>query len=572
MPAPSLVDPFAVGEALYDPSRVDVGVVSLLALMGVGIYAPDGTPVREGAEHEAGDPWLFDVEVRDLIDRSAAELADSLEQEDGALPFAMDDLYADVAPFIPDLDARAFTRAYADAYAERPDDLVPQVLLGQPIDGSFRMTSVHAWLLFVDGFVGPADERFAGIVPGAGIAAAALGPPWGTAQPNLPATGIRPGVLTYDEGTELMVHIRTLASLIGFDVTQGEVHEGHGGPGDPGTIGAWLGPSVPLVSPTTGRHLLEQVNGDRGDPLGLEIRWETSDPSSLQKHGSLDRSLPAVTPASAAGDARVVYNPRREPADGVGFEAEDFASLYASVDKWQLIEAFYESSDPWVQQHVLGSGMVRGRRVSSTRGFAIGFHGPGINLSLTDVYDVTVGIGIGMDAQAHRNGTDSAEGLLTKYPDGTYRGLMRGVIASTTDMTLTLPLVAGECHAPTTTTQQLWVVGRVVPGGALIRDQDTLVAGTPGTEDLILSFYPLEPADGIGACDAPIPYTGRRLVDGKTIVGPYAPFNDSRWSSPDVGYRIHLPEVGGLIYEDWSQVVPAAGVDSQWTVDVDRSE
>jgi hypothetical protein len=55
LPAPALREPFAIGEALYDPSRMEQGVLSVLDLMGVGIYASDGTPMRRGDE-APGDP------------------------------------------------------------------------------------------------------------------------------------------------------------------------------------------------------------------------------------------------------------------------------------------------------------------------------------------------------------------------------------------------------------------------------------------------------------------------------------------------------------------------------------
>ncbi len=573
LPEPLLADPFDIGDALYDPARVEVGVVSLLALMGIGIYARDGTPIRAGAEHGAGDPWMFDLEVRDLIDRSSEELTVSMgEDGDGTLPIGMDDLYADLSPLVPGLDARGFTRAYADAYADHPNDLVPQVLLGQPIDASFRMTSAQAWLLLLDGFVGPADQATGAIVPGAHVAAAPIGPSWGTAQASLPPPPLAAGSMTLDERQELIAHLPTLPSLIGFDVVQGAIHEGHGAEGDPGRVVAWVGPSVPVVSPTTGRRLLEQVNGDMGATAGLEVRWQTLDPATLQRHGRLDRSLPAAMPFDAGGEATVTYLPRREPADGVGFAADDFASLYATVDGRQLIDAFYRTGDPMVQVLLHSIPNLRGKVTSSTRGFDIGFHALGLQLTLINEYDVTTGVGIGMDARAHRNGTERAAGLLTRYADDTYRGMMVGHIDTTTDLTLALPLAGGECHAPTNTTQRLWVVGVQAPGGSLLPGRDVLVSGTTSYEDLVLSFYPLGGASRIGACDAAIPYTGPRLVDGKAIVGPYAPFNDTRWTLKD-GIRIHLPDVGGsLIYEDETYVLPATGVDSSWRIEADRLE
>lgn len=571
LPEPLLADPFDIGDALYDPARVDVAVVSLLSLMGVGIYATDGTPIRAGAEHEAGDPWMFDIEVRDLIERSAEELTVSMSEEGGGeLPYGMEDLYADVSPLVPDLDARALTQAYADAYADRPDDLVPQVLLGQPIDGSFRMHSAHAWLLLLDGFVGPADATAGVIVPGAHLAAAPSGPSWGTAQANLPPPPLAAGSMTLAERQELIAHLPTLASLIGFDVVQGGVHEGHGREGDPGRVVAWIGPSVPVISPTTGRRLLEQVNGDSGATGGLEVRWQTLDEATLRRHGRLDRSLPAAMQFDAGGEATVIYHPRREPADGFGVAADDFASLFATVDRRQLIDAFYRSGDPMVQVLLHSVPNLRGRVTSSTRGFLIGFHALGLQLTLINEYDVTTGVGIGMDARAHRNGVERAEGVLIRYPDETYRGMMVGTIDTTTDLTLALPLAGGECHAPTKTTQRLWVVGVLAPGGSLIPGRDVLVSGETSYEDLVLSFYPLEGASKVGACDAAIPYTGPRRVDGKAIVGPYAPFNDTRWTL-EGGIRIHLPDVESeLIYEDEAYVLPATGVDSSWRIEALR--
>jgi hypothetical protein len=176
-----------------------------------------------------------------------------------------------------------------------------------------------------------------------------------------------------------------------------------------------------------------------------------------------------------------------------------------------------------------------------------------------------------MEARARRTGTDSARGLLVRDPEGVYRGVLRAMVDSRTDMTITLPLAEAECRAGTLATQALWVVGRPEPGRGLTA-RDELVSGTPGDEDLVLSFYPLGPPGAIGPCDATIPYVGRRVIDGQAIVGPYLPFNDLRWSQPDVGYRIHLPETGALVYDDMEQNIPQWGVESIWRVDVDRSE
>lgn len=49
-------------EATSDEQRRDV-VLDVLAGIGMGVYAPDGTPILFGAEKAEDDPWLYDFEV-----------------------------------------------------------------------------------------------------------------------------------------------------------------------------------------------------------------------------------------------------------------------------------------------------------------------------------------------------------------------------------------------------------------------------------------------------------------------------------------------------------------------------
>lgn len=579
LPLPTMTEPGAIGEALYDPTRMDVAVVSLLQLMGVGIYARDGTPIRKGAEHAAGDPWLFAGEVRGLIDMGIEDLLAA--DDDGVTPYKFSDLYTALAPaFEPQISLAQFTAAYGDAYAAHPNDLVPQVLLGQPIEPAMSLTRVQLWLMLMDGFVGPAKATTGYMPPGSRMAQAPAGLPFGTAQAGLPSifTGLG---LDAEDLRELTAHLPTLPDTISFKTLQPQQpHEGHGGPGTAVTATAYVLHERSLVSPVTGHVLLEARTGSLA---GLPITWRSRNVGILRAHGSLSAQLPATMVTDAAGDVDITYTPKKEVANGQGVVANDFASLYAVADRLQIVERVYVLRGLVV--NVLASNLLGGGRIAEGQGFTIEWHTPGIELRIDNQLDVTVGVSVA-GAVAHRTGNDIFEGALTPREDGTWRGTLKGTIGGPTEFSfrtdkgsLVLPLVAADCEVHYRGEQSLFVVGRQTPSGQIATAVDVLRSGSFGTQDLVLSFYPASPPSGTkGTCVGQEyePYLGPPYVgpgpDGSPMFGTYAAWNDLRFTSP-IGYTIHLPpsdSTDRLEYVDNHQNFPPAVV-SQFTVTVTRT-
>ena len=560
LPIPSLTEPFAIGEALYDPGRVDEGVVSLLDLMGVGIYAQDGTPVRKGAERATGDPWLTDDEVRGLIEMGVEDLRAG---GDEGGPYTLADLHGALAPLLPQVSLAELAAAYSDAYTEHPDDLVPQVMLGQPIEPATPLTRVQLWLLLVDGFVGPADATAGYLTPGALLALASTRPHWGSANANLPPLPTPDPNLSEDEWRELIAHLYTLADTIPFRVRHVSVHEGHGRRGSPVGQLAAVGRATPLVSAVTGRTLLAVRTGS-GE--GIQVTWRTLDESVLRAHGSLDARLPATMRTAADGTVGVHYTPKKEEADGVGLSAYESASLYATADALQLVERTYVIAGPMLE--FLARGLIRGTRVADNQSFGVEWHEKdGIQLFLENTYDVTLDISpSGLSGRAHRKGTDSAQGTLTLRGDGTYRGTVLAGGDGATEMEF-----AGQtCRGTESFKQSLDVVGIPRLGGRIDSRKDVLGKGAFDGGDLSLHFYPAEaPSGNLGACQGAILYLGQGH-DGRTVDATYAPFNDARWTRPDLGYQIHLPASGELIYKDYHGMDSARRVESSWRVEVTR--
>jgi len=562
LPMPSLTEPFTIGEALYDPGRVDEGVVSLLDLMGVGIYAQDGAPIRKGAEHDAGDPWLTDDEVRGLIRMGVEDLRAG--GDDGG-PYTLADLHRALAPLLPQISLAELAAAYNDAYTEHPDDLVPQVMLGQPIEPTTPLTRVQLWLLLVDGFVGPSDAA-TGHATGMRLALASTRPHWGSANANLPPLPTQDPNLSEDEWRELTVHLYTLADTIPFRVRHGSVHEGHGRRGGPVKQVAAVRRATPLVSAVPpGRTLLEVRTGSLE---GIQVTWRTLDESVLREHGSLDARLPATMRTAADGTVAVHYTPKKEEADGVGLSAYESASLYATADALQLVERTYVIAGPMLE--FLARGLIRGTRVADSQSFGVEWHEKdGIHLSLENTYDVTLDISpSGLSGRAHRKGTDSAQGTLTLRSDGTYRGTVLAGGEGATEMEF-----AGQtCQGTESFTQHLDVVGIPRPGGRIDSKKDVLGTGAFDGGDLSLYFYPAEePSGNLGACQGAIEYLGPGH-DGRAVDATYAAFNDARWTRPDLGYLIHLPASGELTYKDYHGMDSARRVESSWRVEVKRIE
>jgi hypothetical protein len=549
LPDPTIADPFTIGTALFDPGLVEVGVVSLVEQMGVAIYGSDGTLLHAGRDVGAGRLWLTEQELRGFVRLGEEDLVGA-ESENGLLTVA--DLYKALGPWLPGYSLDQFAATYDQAYADAPDSFAAQVMGNIPIDPTTRLGRIQAWLLLIDGFVGPPAQ--AGMSQPA-LLALAGGAQWGGA-PGRYAAGRRLGTararfrpLTVDDQLapllseadlqELLAHIPSLPSTVEFVVEQsGSAHEGHGGPGDKVTFSARYVPA-PFKSPVSAHVLM--LAGAAASP-NLAVTWRSDDPETLAEHGQLAPALGSSSPIGSGTSA--TYSLKREASDGKGVLAEAPASLFAETGALDLVMTAYDVPSQ-VENAV--RRLVSGTRRARNETFLITWHEEhAISLTLHNEYSVTLQLLGGNLVSLSRFGADDAVGVLTRRADGTYRGFMQAETSGHADGTFNAGLAAGQCHDVSNGKQRLLVVGRLVTaaGGPA---PSSITAGQLGNRDLLLSFYPASsPVGTFTQCQPTIPLLNS---DGSLAHGKiYLPFNDSRWTSPGTGVRVHLPTAGTLTY------------------------
>ena len=154
LPEPTLTDPVEIGNALWDPGRVEVGVVSMLAAIGVAIDADNGSPLRAGTGPLAR-LHLTEAEVRGLIEMGTADAAADMQHQ---LKFTLGDLSSALAKLVPGMTEDAILAAYVTAYRAAPGDLVRESLAGHAFLKATPFTRVHLWLLLVDGVLGRGSD------------------------------------------------------------------------------------------------------------------------------------------------------------------------------------------------------------------------------------------------------------------------------------------------------------------------------------------------------------------------------------------------------------------------------
>lgn len=178
----------------------------------------------------------------------------------------------------------------------------------------------------------------------------------------------------------------------------------------------------------------------------------------------------------------------------------------------------------------------------------------------------------GLGGAAHHHGLDMVvrDVTLVRQADGRYEGEML-----VTSYGYFSGVFLGErCTGRWSGRQSLLVVGRPRPGSGIDPSTEVNVEGVPGGDDLLLAFYPASVPSGTG-------FESFTVSDPSTCVqtigfdgggpdnqppGEYLPFNDSRWTTPDLGYLVHLPLSGTLLYDDEHQVQPELGINSVWIV------
>ena len=339
LPAPSLTDPTEIGAALWDPAKVDQGVASLIEQLGIDIYAADGTVVRDAAAPGPPGMWLFESEVRGLIEMGRADAAAIAAHE--ASP-TLADLYTGLAPVYPQLNQEQLLQAYADAYRAAPGDLVRESFAGHAFVPEAAFTRVHLWLFVLDGVLGrpqpPAATVQAVTFHGRQTAAAPV------ANVQLPDPSEAMASLLGIELTSLPVvlaHMSTLAWQlpIDFTITPSTVHEGHTGTGAPAELKVTSRyVAMPIVSPILRLPLLVP---HRSALDGLPVNIRSTQMSVLDEHGSLS-PLPVTTLfTDQLGEIRLEYTPREEAAQGQGNEQAVAVLVTAEIELREILQYMY---------------------------------------------------------------------------------------------------------------------------------------------------------------------------------------------------------------------------------------
>lgn len=146
--------------ALANPDRVEEGVWSLLANLGLGVYAPDGTQVLAGYETGPDDLFLNDFQVDWL-----ATLAQRPDQ-----PFS--DLHLFLTQFGAPITEDELLAAYRQAYTESVDEWLPAFVAasGVSFDEPPDLNPLVMWVMALDALIPPEATNAAEALAPAGEA------------------------------------------------------------------------------------------------------------------------------------------------------------------------------------------------------------------------------------------------------------------------------------------------------------------------------------------------------------------------------------------------------------------
>jgi hypothetical protein len=502
LPDPELESASEIAEALFERSQAEQAVVSMLKVLGIGIYSADGSPIRPGAEASDSDLYMFEPEVRGLAEMTRTNESDP---DEGWIAFS--DFHAALADLGFAGSAEDLAQAYNSAYEQDYEAPVPYLVTAMAsIDPSAPLPPLAAWLMFVDGFVPPAGGSATIASLGAGLPLVAADTPrWGVARDEVQQFVPLP----LEADPLLVAHLMPVVHGASLTVTSspGEVHEGHGSNGEPSTLTATVfAVASTFISPLSRRPLfpLNPVGG-----AGLPVTWHI-DPQ-LSEHGSADMSRGNAT--DVLHRATVMYTPRQEAANGEGYLTRTFGFVQASVPANLLITQLYGMPS-------LGA-LVGG----DVRGFArleVEWHEPqAMRINLVDTYDVTIDLILG---KAHATGTDTFAGILALQEDGSWRGVVDG----TTTASYSGSVLDQPCSTSWSATQLMEITGKAAP---------TALDG-----DFVFQFKPVsQPSGSLGSGDCKPSLT---VYDGFE----YAPFNDYRITAPPElgqGLVVYLPDRPG---------------------------
>jgi hypothetical protein len=532
LPTASLTEPFEIGEALYDPSRVADAVVSLLTLMQIAVV-PDTTA---GEKPTSGKGiTLSESEVHALINLATQDLeAGDMDR----LPYGFAQLHAGVAELLPGVSVEQLAEAYNRAYEARPEDLIAKAMMGRPIEPDMKITRAQIWFLLMDGFAG----------------AAATNGRWGTADKQVPDLKSPNAQWSPEEFREVLARLPLVTASRLVTITAPDVITQGATAGPPVNVTARVNTSAPpLVSRVTGRTLIAARAA--GSLSGQDVTWRVHEESMLHELGKIVTPVDDPTRIGADGVARLAFQPGVDPTKGAGQPIDDWETVEARFDTRGLVANAY-TVPATLAGLTIGASRVRANVHLRWRSSDLMF------IAVFNSYDAVnfeiPGLGGGT-----RDGIDTVIAMLHRRADGSYVGQGTGQV------TATQTLRGGtQCQkASVTASQRLRVKAEKQTGFGPTHILDDFVwsdlnlkrLGTmsnprPDGGYYRLMFYPMTSPGPFGRqCISIIPAELERRGWGYDW---FIPFNDAQWTRPGQGYGIALKARGVTMYFDMSSVDP----------------
>lgn len=532
LPEPSLTEPFEIGEALYDQSRMANAVVSLLSLMQIPVVPDAGA---KGPVTSKGIT-LSESEVHALINHSIDDLVDSGDDMD-RLPHTFADLHNGIADLLPGVSVERLAEMYSRAYEARPEDLIAKAMMGRPIEPEMTITRAQIWFLLLDGFAG----------------AAAANGRWGTADRQIPDLKSPNPQWSAEEFREVLARLPLVTAGRFVTITAPDIISTGASAGAPAHVTARVNVTAePLVSRVTGRTLIAPRAGSLS---GQQVTWHVHEESLLHEVGTIVSPVDDPTPIGADGVARFTFQPGVDPAMGAGHLVDDWETVEAKFETRGLVSSAFAVPAP-IAGLSIGASRTRASvhlrwRSDARLVLAVFNVYTGINFEIP-------GLGGGT-----RDGVDRVYSILDKRADGSYVGRGRAFVSSS--QTLRGP--ASRCAKASITMEQTirvkaerqtgfgpthvlddfqWADSQLNPAGTM--------ATTPPTGGYYrLIFYPKTAPPYGRQCISIIPAGRDRRGWGSEW---FVPFNDAQWTTSGQGYGIALRASGPTTYYDMSSVDP----------------
>ena len=551
LPAPTFTEPFEIGEALHDPTRVENAVVSLLALMRIGI-APAGSPLGQVSGGER--LRLTEAEVRGLIAMGKADADAIAASPTDRPPYSFGDLHRSLSPLLKGMSIEQLAERYSRLYEQNPDWLVPKVLMGQPIEPDMALMRTQMWVLLADAVAPRRTAPARNAVPPLVLAIAPrrdqVAHVWGSGpilpDPRVLATS--DARFTDAEWQEVLTRIPLFASGI-VSLSAAKAHEKHGGAGGNVQIEGRLSASPPsMVSSVTGRILLV-AKSSTSSIAGLPIAWNYA--ANVLRHGTM--SVPPLTAATvgAGGVAQLTFTPKDEVAKGRGELMRDSGAVDAYMSPRDVMVGLYNLPAG-------AQGMTWGQVQVGHTDLTIEWHAlDTIRVQMLNEYRARI---LGA---LQRDGADYAAGILELAEDGTYHGELK-VMA----VPARIVLPGADCrHGEVFVKQTAYAVGTPITDlYSAVRSSAQFFQWDKGkpANYLRLEIYPKEPPRYLrtNPKDPEGPLIARSkprcydeiggVLDPSGARTPnYAPLNAAQWSVEHAGYAIAIPAKGEeLLYQD----------------------